>query len=772
MPGVSAELREECVETLRAALRDGEQWVKVHAAEQLLALGYPQGVRETFEAERQAFEAEPQYRIGIWRVLARAAVNAEVRDRWIDEIRQAFLDPKGPDRLHAIETLAKLGYMPAVEDEAHFAQAAQDKDGRFAGYARWILAQAGKPEAEALLTDLLDSEEAEVRSTAAYALRHLGAITAATRQRLLVAAEEEAPDSPARIHLVAAALLHAPNAEAARPFREAVCQYAREGEQGQRYQAVQTLAACSRNTDVPLLEGLLEDPDMDVRACAAYAILRAERRVEHRLGALDWMVIALYALGMIAVGIYYARRTVTTEDYLLGGRNMRPLAVGLSMFATLLSTISYLAVPGEMIKHGPMVSGQYFVYPLIFLVIGFLLIPYIMRFKVISAYEILEIRLGLSVRMLGSFIFLGLRLLWMSVIIYATSNKILIPMLGWDASATPVVCAALGILTIIYTSMGGLRAVVMTDVIQTVILFGGAMLTLALITYNMGGVTAWWPKEWAPNWDPLRITYGPTARITIMNMMTAAFVWHVCTAGSDQVALQRYFATCDVRAARRVVATSLTCDVCVGLFLAVLGLGLFAFFSSNPHMLPDGQQVYTNADRLFPRFIVMGLPAGLSGLVLAGLLAAAMSSLSSGVNSSCSVISVDFIDRFRRSKKAVSEAAHLRRAKWISVAVGVVVVLLSIGVNRVSGNLLEIAYKVVNLFTAPLFVLFFMAMFVPWATSAGTIIAGVCSVAMAIGIAYFGWFGLSFIWIMPLSLLTGMIVGPLVSMAPLGRKPA
>ena len=427
---------------------------------------------------------------------------------------------------------------------------------------------------------------------------------------------------------------------------------------------------------------LLDDPDPDVRTNAAYVVLRIERRIPHSLVFLDWLVIACYAAGMLSIGWYYARRTSGTEDYLLGGRNMHPFTVGLSMFATLLSTITYLAVPGEMIRHGPMITAQYVVYPLIFIVIGFVLIPFIMRLKVTTAYEILERRLGVSVRLLGATLFLALRLMWMAVIIYATSSKVLVPLLGWDQSATPIVCAVLGLITLAYTSTGGLRAVVMTDAIQTGILFGGAILTLSLITVKMGGVGAWWPTAWAAHWDPVRFGLDPTARVTMLGAVISVLIWYVCTSGSDQVAVQRYLATRDAASARRVLLVSLVTGVATGVFLAVLGLALFGYFSASPHLLPDGQQVYTNADVLFPRFIVMGLPAGVSGLVVAGLLAAAMSSLSSGMNSGCSVITVDFIQRFRRPAGSDSENAKLRTAKLTSLALGLSVILLSVGVGQ------------------------------------------------------------------------------------------
>ncbi len=758
---LTPELRARAVEILQSALRDEERWIKVHAAEALLADGYPEGVRETFEAELASKGQEPEYRIGIWRVLARATGD----EQWVSSIVKAFLDTQGPDRLHAMETLAKLGYVIPEEERKTFEDAAASKDGPIAAFACCALARSGAAGAEDSLARLLSAPEPRTRLCAAYALRHLDHVAPATLERLVSTAEHEAADSSARAYMMSAAWLLGDQDDG---YRNVLTDYARTGAKADRCEAAAAFGAMGATEDLPLLVEMLDNPETDVRVNAAHAILRIARRVPHKLQALDWLVIGLYAAAMVFVGWYYSKRTTTREDYLLGGRTMRPTTVGLSMFASLLSTLTYLAVPGEMVKHGPMIAGQYFVYPLTFVVIGWVLIPFIMRQKITSAYEILEQRLGVGTRLLGSTFFLLLRLLWMAVIIYATSSKVLVPLLGWPTEATPYICAVLGVITVVYTSMGGLRAVVMTDVAQTLILIGGAVLTLLLITVQMGGIGQWWPREWAASWDPPKFFLDPTLRVTIMGAMMSSFTWHVCTAGSDQVAIQRYLSTRNARSARKVVAIHLATDVLVGVLLAVLGLALFAYFSANPSLLPDGQQVNSRPDTLFPRFIVMGLPAGMSGLVVAGLLAAAMSSLSSGVNSACSVVSVDYIDRFGRA--AANERKSLRRTKIISVVVGIVVVLLSTAVSQVGGNLLEVAFKVVNLLTAPLFVLFFMALFVPWATSFGAITAGIASAAMAIGIGHLNWFGLSFIWIMPSALITGIIVGPLASLLPIGRR--
>ena len=146
--------------------------------------------------------------------------------------------------------------------------------------------------------------------------------------------------------------------------------------------------------------------------------------MDYKLGWSAWLIIALYGAGMISVGYYYMRRNKSPDDYLLGGRTMKSGIVGISLFATLMSTITYLAIPGEVIKHGPLFFGYVFAMPFVYYTVGRLIIPYIMRLKVTSAYEILEKRFNGSIRTLSSLIFIIIRLLWMSVIIYATTDKV------------------------------------------------------------------------------------------------------------------------------------------------------------------------------------------------------------------------------------------------------------------------------------------------------------------------------------------------------------
>jgi SSS family solute:Na+ symporter len=234
--------------------------------------------------------------------------------------------------------------------------------------------------------------------------------------------------------------------------------------------------------------------------------------------------------------------------------------------------------------------------------------------------------------------------------------------------------------------------------------------------------------------------------------MLSVLVWYVCTNGSDQIAVQRYLATPDVKTARRSFKIALMSDVFASTLLALVGLSMLAYFTSNSSLL-NGKPIVEQADTLFPRFILIGLPAGISGLVIAGLLAAAMSSLSSGLNSVSSVVSEDLINRFRKSR---SNKNDLQQIKRLSFVMGFIILLLSFIIARVPGNLLDVIMKVVNLFVAPLFVLFFMALFVPFATERGTFWGGIIAVAVAVAIAFWGVFGITVLWIMPTALVSGI----------------
>ncbi|EAQ78073.1 sodium:solute symporter family transporter [Blastopirellula marina] len=479
------------------------------------------------------------------------------------------------------------------------------------------------------------------------------------------------------------------------------------------------------------------------------------------MNLLDYCVIFLYLLLMLGVGLYYARKNKTAEDFLLGGHQMSPVFLGLSLFATLVSTLSYLSTPGEVIAHGPMMACQVFAYPVIYLVVGFGLIPAIMRQPVTSAYELLEKRLGRGVRTVGATVFLLLRFGWMATILYATCEVVLAPLLGLDSQWTPLLCVALGVLTALYSSMGGIKAVVITDAIQSITMLIGAILALAVVTYSLGGISAWWPSQWPEHWQTPSWGFDPSQRISFGVLMVSTTLWYVCTNGSDQMSVQRFLSTRDAAAARKTFVVAQLTDLSVTVLLALTGVAVLGYYRVNAPELVDAASLQSGGDKIFPLFVISAMPAGLTGLVLAAIFSAALSSLSSGINSACAVIERDFISFLPRSWS--SEERAVSRLRWMTWTVALVAIGLSMLNLLIEGNLLERCFKMVNLLTAPLFVLFFLALFVPWANAWGAWLGLAASTAVAIAVAYSHelglGIGLSFVWIMPCALLAGITVG-------------
>ena len=299
------------------------------------------------------------------------------------------------------------------------------------------------------------------------------------------------------------------------------------------------------------------------------------------LTAVDWAILVLYALGTVVLGYAFGRRQKTTREYFTGSGRMSPILIGFSMFATLLSTISYLAVPGEAISKGPGALVNFLAYPFAYLVVAFAIIPVYMRSRVTSAYELLEERLGLGVRLLGSGMFILVRLIWMSLLIYLSARAMTV-MMGVDESWIPLVTLLTGLVAVSYTALGGLRVVVITDTLQTLLMWGGAWLAIGLVTWNLGGF-GWVPAAWQPHWDVQPFfSFDPGVRISILGSIFYVFVLTVCIAGGDQTMVQRFMATRDASAARRAYLTHLIVTVVILVSLWMVGFALLGFFQEFP----------------------------------------------------------------------------------------------------------------------------------------------------------------------------------------------
>jgi len=453
------------------------------------------------------------------------------------------------------------------------------------------------------------------------------------------------------------------------------------------------------------------------------------------LQPLDWSLIGIYALSTILIGWYFGRKQTSTKEYFLGSGNMNPTLVGISLFATLLSTISYLSMPGEAVGKGPVIACGMFAYPVTYLIVAYGLLPVYMKHRVTSAYELLEVRLGLSIRLLGAVMFLILRLFWMSLLIFLAAKAMTV-MLGVGPQYIQSIVLCTGIVAVIYTSIGGLRAVVITDLMQTILLLGGALLVIVMVTYDFGGF-GWFPTSWQPHWDRQPFySFDPRTRVTVVGTILSIVVWQVSTAGGDQTAVQRFMSTRDLKAARHAIIVQMTVGMTVLITLIFVGMALLGYYGAHPEQLPAEMSLTESADDMFPRYVAYHLPIGVSGLVVSAMFAAAMSSIDSGINSITAVVTTDFLDRFGKGPK--TEKGHLMFSRILAFSIGVIVVLSSAYMGYIPGNISAVTNKTVNLLTAPIFGLFFFALFVPFARPLGVWIATIVGVAVAAAIAFSG----------------------------------
>ncbi|MBT4814479.1 MAG: hypothetical protein HON70_02210, partial [Lentisphaerae bacterium] len=286
------------------------------------------------------------------------------------------------------------------------------------------------------------------------------------------------------------------------------------------------------------------------------------------LGTLDWLVLGLYLLGTVALGASFYKGQKTTKDFFLAGRSMSWLPVGLSVVATLFSAISYIGLPSANQKYGiVLVAGSFAVF-LCIPIVTRVFMPFYHHMQVYSAYEYLEKRFDVRVRCLASGLFILWRIVWMSTAVYAPSLAL------WAATggSIPLIptIIVLGVFATVYTMLGGMKAVIWTDVIQFVVLFGGMVIAIVFILMKVpGGVGAIWETATAAGktnfvidvpgleaaqtvGEKFRAYFFVTSdRCTLVAVVVASFIGHIGFYTVDQVTVQRYFTTRSLKDARK-----------------------------------------------------------------------------------------------------------------------------------------------------------------------------------------------------------------------------
>ena len=420
--------------------------------------------------------------------------------------------------------------------------------------------------------------------------------------------------------------------------------------------------------------------------------------------ALDWWVIAAYLVALLLLAAWLGRTQGSRRDYFLGGGTLPAPALAVSILATQCSTNSLLGAPafvGFALGGGLLWLQYELAVPLAMLVLA-LLFPAIHRARPISIYAFLEDRLGRRSRLLASASFLFFRGVATGITVYGVASVLA---LITDVSYLTAVVLLMGV-TVTYDVLGGMRAVVVSDVVQMLLLVAAVVLALT----QLGPVLIEHGPSIGERTAPLLNDWGVdgSSDFGFWPMLFGGVFLYVAYYGFDQSQAQRLLAAQDGNALRQVLLLNGLLRFPLVLAYCVLGLGLAAYAMAQPEFiasLPINSSGEPNINLVFPQFVLESFPAGLAGLAIVGLFAAAMSSIDSALNSLSASTMEDFL-----SSSTSEEAISFRRSKLITLAWGVFAVVFSFTVELIADTILEAINKVGSLLNGPLLGLFAIAL--------------------------------------------------------------
>ena len=382
---------------------------------------------------------------------------------------------------------------------------------------------------------------------------------------------------------------------------------------------------------------------------------------EMRLSLVDFVVIGGYLALAIGLGAWFVRRRSTTRQYFRGGGRMPWWAAGLSIYGTGLSVLTFIAIPAMVYR----TNWAYFAG----MVAGVLAVPFVTRLvlpfyralDITTAYEYLERRFARPIRLIGSGTFIVFHL-GRAMIMLVLPALVLSEAAGLPLYTSIVV---IGVMAIIYTMLGGIEAVIWTDVMQVIVLIGGALAACIIAIASLdGGLGEFFHVAaaegnldlWNPGFSPME----PTLWVIMLGYGVSQFNSYV----SDQSLVQRYLTTRDTKGAARALWLAAVGGVPVQLLFYGVGAAMFVFYVSHPELKPED-----DTDAIVPVFLLQQLPVGLAGLVIAGVFAAGMSTIDSSMNSIATTVVNDFYSPFARVD---SERRRMWLARLVTCGVGVV----------------------------------------------------------------------------------------------------
>jgi SSS family transporter len=437
------------------------------------------------------------------------------------------------------------------------------------------------------------------------------------------------------------------------------------------------------------------------------------------LSLVDWIVCFAYLAVVCGLAVGSMRGQRDNEDYFVGGRRMNWWAVGISMFATSFSSISFLGLPQRGAYRDFSFYLTILLIPLLITpILWFFFVPLYVRLRVSSGYAYLRLRFGPSVQRVGSLLYCGYALGWMGAMLYAIALT-LKSVMQLDETQYLVTLIGLGVFATVYTAIGGLRAVVWTDVLQAVTL-GAAVVVVLLLAVS--GIRGGWSGLWEIGSEHGRWTmFHLDSNLLAAENFTAANSVYTAVAFSlfmylpgytvAQNMIQRYVCTGGLREARGVVVLSGLINAGLGFLFLLVGVALFAYYTQAGG---PGMPRLESEDLILPYFVsgqVAGI--GLVGLMLAGLFAAAMSTIDSGINGVASVVVYDWLG---------GEDLSLRASRAMTGVLGALVIAAALAAPLLGNNVIDIINTIAGTLLGALLAVFLLGMFSPRSNSPGVLI--------------------------------------------------
>lgn len=444
-------------------------------------------------------------------------------------------------------------------------------------------------------------------------------------------------------------------------------------------------------------------------------------------GTLNYVVLVSYLLAMVGVGVYFSRRNKTTDQYFRGGQNIPWWAAGCSIFATMLSSLTFTGVPSKAYAQDWVYAVGNMMIPVVAIVAVYVALPFFRRLDATSAYEYLEKRFNRKVRIFGSVSFTLFHTFRMAVVMSLTGLALAVA-----TPLTPAQCVLLmGALSIMYCTMGGIEAVIWTDTIQTVVLMGGAVLALIVL---ISGVDGGWNGFLASasagqkfnmanlHWD------ATNSQIALWVIIVGGIAQNLSSYTADQAVVQRYMTTPDARLAARSIWTNALLTIPSTILFFGMGTALFAFYQSHPDRLDPT----ITTDQIFPLFIAREMPIGIAGLLVAGIFAAAQSTVSTSMNSTATSIVTDFLKPLNICK---SDKGYLRAAQICTLLLGIIGTAIALlFVDSSIRSLFDSFIKVIGLFMGVLGGLFVLGVLSRRANGPGALIGAAAGTVVMFGL--------------------------------------